>query len=83
MPTKPLQKADRRLLEALGKKVEKMILVDMGYSSLDAFSLEFSDEITKATLYQVCRGERDMKISTLLGLSRALGVPLGVLLAGL
>lgn len=83
MPTKPLQKADRRLLEALGKKVEKMILVDMGYSSLDAFSLEFSDEITKAILYQVCRGERDMKISTLLGLSRALGVPLGVLLAGL
>lgn len=83
MPTKRLQKADRQILEALGKRVETIILVEMGYSSLDAFSLEFSDEITKATLYQICRGERDMKFSTLAGLSRALERSLPDLLAGL
>lgn len=83
MPTKRLQKADRQALETLGRRIEKMILVEKGYTSLDAFSLEFSDEITKATLYQLCRGERDMKFSTLAGLSRALEIPLKNLLADL
>lgn len=39
-----------------------------------AGNTEFHDEITKPTLYQLCDDKRDMKFSTLLGLSRALEV---------
>lgn len=74
MPTKNLRKEDRDFIKKLGKRVEKIILKDRGYKSLDAFSLEYHDEIAKPTLYQLCDGKRDMKFSTLLGLCRALNV---------
>lgn len=83
MPTKRLNSADRRALEKLGKRIEKIILKDRAFKSLDAFSLQFHDEITKPTLYQLCEGKRDMKLSTLLGLSRALEIPASELLKGL
>jgi hypothetical protein len=82
MPTKKLSQKDRTALERLGKKIANIILKDLGYKSLDAFSLEFHDEIAKPTLYQLCEGKRDLKLSTLLGLSRALEVPLSSLLKG-
>ncbi len=83
MPTKRLSAANRQKLKALGKRIETIILKERGYTSLDAFSLEFHDEITKPTLYQLCEGKRDMKISTLFGLSRALEIPANELLRGL
>lgn len=76
MPTRKLSKTERRALEALGQRIQKIILEDRGYRSLDAFSLEYHDQITKPTLYQVCEGKRDMKFSTLLGLAKALGISL-------
>lgn len=76
MPTKRLSKEDKKRIKELGRRIEKIILKDQGYKSLDAFSLEFHEEITKPTLYQLCEGKRDMKFSTLLGLSRALGIKL-------
>lgn len=83
MATKRLKKEDRERINALGKRIEKIILKEKGYKSLDAFSLEFHDEITKPTLYQLCAGKRDMKFSTLLGLGRALEVKLEDLLKGI
>lgn len=83
MPTKRLSRVDRQKLEALGRRIEKIILKDRGYRSLDEFSLEFHDEITKPTLYQLCAGKRDMKISTLFGLSRALEIPAHELIKGI
>jgi len=83
MATKRFKKEDRERIKALGKRVEKIILKEKGYKSLDAFSLEFHDEITKPTLYQLCEGKRDMKFSTLRGLSRALEVKLDDLLKGI
>ncbi len=83
MATKRLNRADRRILEALGKRIETIILKDKGYKSLDAFSLEFYEEIAKPTLYQLCDGKRDMKLSTLIGLSRALDIPMSDLLKDL
>lgn len=83
MPTKRLSRAYRQKLETLGKRIETLILKEGGYKSLDAFSLQFHDEITKPTLYQLCEGKRDMKISTLFGLSKALDVPVSELLKGL
>ena len=80
MATKRLKRADRQTLVALGKRIEAMILKERGYKSLDAFALEFHDEVTKPTLYQLCDGKRDMKISTLIGLARALDVPVSDLL---
>ena len=59
-----------------------MILEEMHYSSLDAFALEHHDNIAKGTLYEVCNGDRDMKISTLRGLSRALGTTVTSLIQG-
>lgn len=83
MATKRLNRADRRTLEALGKKIETIILKEKGYKSLDSFSLEFHEEIAKPTLYQLCEGKRDMKLSTLMGLSRALNIPVSDLLKDL
>jgi len=83
MPTKKLSKADRHAFEGLGKKIRALILKERGYKSLDAFALEFHDEITKPTLYELCEGKRDLKLSTLLGLSRALEVPVSELLKDL
>jgi hypothetical protein len=39
--------------------------------------------IAKPTLYQLCDGKRDMKISTLRGLARALGITLRELIDGI
>ena len=83
MVTKKINRADRRTLEALGKRIETIILKEKGYKSLDAFSLDFHEEIAKPTLYQLCDGKRDMKLSTLFGLSRALDVPISDLLKDL
>ena len=72
--TRKLKKADQQFLKRLGDRVRKIILVDMGYPSLDAFALEHHDHIAKGTLYEICEGTRDMKISTLRGLSCALDI---------
>jgi DNA-binding Xre family transcriptional regulator len=64
----------RRALKQLGKKLKKVILKDRKYSSLDAFHLENHDVIAKPTLYDLCEGRRDMRLSTLFGLCRALEI---------
>ena len=83
MPTKRLSRADRRTLEALGKRIEAIILKEKGYKSLDAFSLACHDGVAKPTLYQLCEGKRDMKLSTLMGLSRVQDISLSDLLKDL
>jgi hypothetical protein len=72
MVTRRLKADDKAFLKKLGKKIEKIILEEKGYRSLDAFALEYHDLIAKPTLYQICAGERDMKISTLRGIAKAL-----------
>lgn len=83
MPTKKLSKSDKVFLEKLGHRVKQMILNKKNYTSLDSFSLEHHDLISKPTLYQLCEGKRDLKISTLRGLAKALGVTLQELIQGL
>ena len=80
MVTRKIRASDKRFLRELGKKIEKMIIEERGYRSLDAFSLEHHDLIAKPTLYQICAGERDMKVTTLIGLAEALDVSLNSLL---
>ena len=72
MPTRRLKPAHKTFLKRLGRKIERIILKERGYSSLDAFALEYHDLIAKPTLCQLCDAKRDMKISTLLGLADAL-----------
>jgi hypothetical protein len=83
MATKRLKTNDKEKIKKLGKKIEDMILNKRSYKSLDAFALQFHDEITKPTLYDICKGQRDMKISTLIGLCRALDIDLTELLNGI
>ena len=83
MPTKRLRRSDKLFYEKLGHRVRKIILSDKGYSSLDAFSLEHHDAVAKPTLYSLCDGKRDMKVSTLRGLAKVLGMTLESLVAGL
>lgn len=83
MVTRALASSDKAFLERLGRKVRKIILTDRGYTSLDAFALEHHDLIAKPTLYQLCDGRRDMKVSTLRGLARALGITIQELLKDL
>ena len=80
MVTRKLRPGDRAFLKKLGKRIGSEILEVKGYSSLDAFSLEFHDLIAKPTLYQICQGKRDMKVSTLRGLAIALGISAAELL---
>jgi len=83
MATRKLKKDDKTFLKKLGKRIEKIIIEDMGYSSLDAFTLEYHDLIAKPTLYQICQGKRDMKVSTLRGLTSALEMSLEDLVSGI
>lgn len=80
MPTRKINKTERELLLRIGEKVKKHILEKEKYKSLDAFSLEWHDLIAKPTLYQICEGKRDMKISTLSRLAKALGISITDLL---
>ena len=81
--TMKLKKIDQQFLKRLGDKTRRTILEDMGYSSLDAFALAHHDDIAKGTLYEICDGKRDMKISTLLSLSRALNTTIQSLIQGI
>ena len=83
MATRKMTQSEKLFFERLGHRVEKMILIEKEYSSLDAFSLEHYDLIAKPTLYQICDGKRDMKVSTLRNLARALGITFEALIAGL
>ena len=83
MVTRKQNSGQKKALKKLGRRIEVIILKDLGYSSLDAFSIEHSDLVTKPTLYQVVYGERDMKFSTIWGLSEALEIKLETLLKDL
>jgi Cro/C1-type HTH DNA-binding domain len=72
MVTKKVSQTDRAYLKVIGRRVARIILEERGYSSLDAFALENSDLISKPTLYDLCAGRRDMKLTTLRGLAEAL-----------
>ena len=74
MPRSHLTSKDRKFLILLGHEIKRMILQEKQYSSLDRFSLEYSEEITKPTLYDICDGKRDFKFSTIISLSRALEI---------
>lgn len=80
MVTRKLRPGDKAYLRKLGKRIEAIVLKERGYSSLDAFALEHHDLIAKPTLYQICNGKRDMKVSTILGLSKALEISPDILL---
>lgn len=74
MSKSKLTKDEKRKFKELGRKVKTIILEKKGYKSLDRFSLEHHDCITKPTLYAICDGNRDMQLSTLLRLAKALEV---------
>ena len=71
MPKQPLTNSDKKYLKALGAKIEKIILCELKYSSLDKFALEHHNKITKPTLYAICRGKRDFQFLTISGLSKS------------
>lgn len=74
MPSRKIPVKHKRALRQLGRKLKKIILKDRKYSSLDAFYLENHDLIAKPTLYDLCEGRRDMRMSTFFGLCQALEV---------
>lgn len=83
MAKKSITDEDQKALNLLSKKVKKTILDELGYSSLDAFALEHHDHISKKTLYGICEASRDMQLSTLLGLARALNMDISDLVDGM
>ena len=72
MPKLPLTSSDEKYLKTFGARIERIILCELEYPSLDRFALEHHDNITKPTLYAICAGKRDFQFSTISGLSRAL-----------
>jgi DNA-binding Xre family transcriptional regulator len=74
LASRKIPREHRRALKVLGRKLRKIILKQRGYSSLDAFANEYHDVIAKPTLYDLCEGRRDMRMSTFFGLCRALDV---------
>lgn len=83
MVTRKLKQSDKEFQIKLGNRVRRLILEEHGYSSLDAFALAHHDVITKPTLYQLCDGGRDMKLSTVRGLADALNLKVSELLKDL
>ena len=76
MASRKLTSTEKLFLKKVGRKIQRLILDEKGYSSLDAFALEHHELIAKPTLYSICRGERDFRFSTINSLSQALGVSL-------
>lgn len=74
MGSRRIPQVHRKAMRTLGRKIKKIILKEMGYSSLDAFHLEHHDLIAKPTLYDLCEGRRDVRMSTFFGLCRALEI---------
>ena len=74
LASRKIPKQHRKALKQLGRKLQKIILDERRYSSLDAFANEFHDVIAKPTLYDLCAGRRDMRMSTFFGLCRALEI---------
>ena len=83
MGSRKIPQVHKKAMRALGRKIKKIILKEMGYSSLDAFHLEHHDLIAKPTLYDLCEGRRDMRMSTFFGLCRALEISPLELLKGI
>ena len=81
MVTRRLRSDDKAFLRKLGARIEKIILVEKGYKSLDAFALEYHDLIAKPTLYQICAGQRDMKLTTIRRFCEALEIKLSDLIS--
>lgn len=70
----PLTNFDRKFLKNLGKELKRIILKERSYRSLDRFSLEHHEDVTKPTLYAICEGNRDFQFSTISGIARALEI---------
>lgn len=83
MGSRRIPQVHKKAMRTLGRKIKKIILKEMRYSSLDAFHLEHHDLIAKPTLYDLCEGRRDMRMSTFFGLCRALGISPLELLKGI
>ncbi len=83
VPTKKIRAVDQKFFIELGGRIRKTIIIDLKYPSLDAFSLEYHDLISKPTLYQISNGKRDMKISTLRRLAETLGISIQELIQDL
>lgn len=81
MAKNKLTKSEQQIFNKIGKKIRSIILADLGYKSLDSFALEYHDIITKPSLYAICDGRRDFQFSTLIRLSKALGVDINNILS--
>ena len=76
MTKRKLRKKDRLLLKRLGRRIKRIILKERGYSSLDAFSLECGDVLSKTTLYRICDGVQDPYFLSIMKICEALDVSL-------
>ena len=74
MTKRKLRKKDRLLLKRLGRRTKRIILKERGYSSLDAFSLECGDVLSKTTLYRICDGVQDPYFLSIMKICEALNV---------
>jgi hypothetical protein len=74
LASRKIPREHKKALKTLGRKLKNIILKKRGYSSLDAFANEYHDLIAKPTLYDLCAGRRDMRMSTFFGLCRALDI---------
>ena len=76
MLTRALTKVEKNRLQKLGRKIRVIISEEKGYKSLDTFSLEYNELIARLTLYQIYEVKKDIKLSTLMRLSKALNLSL-------
>lgn len=83
MAKNKLSKQEEQAFIKLGNRIRSVILKDLGYQSLDSFSLENHEIISKPTLYAICDGQRDFQFSTLLRLAKALEINVPELLEDL
>ena len=70
---------EKKVNNATSKRVKDYILKEFKYSSLDAFALENHELVAKATLYSFCNHQRDIRLSSLSKIARALNISIGEL----
>ena len=72
MPKQKLGYRDKIYLKKLGKYIQDKILKKHKFSSLDRFYLENHELMTKKSLYEVCKGNRDFQFSTISNIAKSL-----------
>ena len=77
-----MMKYEKKVNNIISNRIKDYILNELNYRSLDAFALENHELVAKATLYSFCKHQRDIRLSSLSKIAKALNLSMDELFKG-